>query len=216
VSAARRSSQPHSEPQDRKRERDRGQSAFCVPINHFSPPPHPMNRSPSSWSKPFPILDHPHHMGQRPEFLRQGMLGHWYIQTDPLSAFLAPNDQPDAGGGRESAPRAEMEPNSAKAAGHCEAGLRCLLRELVRASSVSIPGWPQATSPRFVRPTRISTDLRGLTGTESSQTPRWRKRIRTSVPPRRSSSLGGPLGSLSVTGNFGAGSGSGALKKGSR
>ena len=23
---------------DRKRERDRGQSAFCVPINHFSPP----------------------------------------------------------------------------------------------------------------------------------------------------------------------------------
>jgi hypothetical protein len=35
---------------DRKRERDRGQSAFCVPINHFSPPPHPMNGSPSSWS----------------------------------------------------------------------------------------------------------------------------------------------------------------------
>jgi hypothetical protein len=60
---------------DRKRERDRGQSAFCVPINHFSPPPYPMNRSPSSWSKPFPILDHPHHMGQRPEFLRQGMPG---------------------------------------------------------------------------------------------------------------------------------------------
>src|ERR1700730_981355 len=26
---------------DRKRERDRGQSAFCVPINHFSPPPYP-------------------------------------------------------------------------------------------------------------------------------------------------------------------------------
>src|SRR5580700_8471582 len=50
---------------DRKRERDRGQSAFCVPIKHFSPPPYPMNRSPSSWSKPFPILDHPHHMGQR-------------------------------------------------------------------------------------------------------------------------------------------------------
>jgi hypothetical protein len=60
---------------DRKRERDRGQSAFCVPINHFSPPPYPMNRSPSSWSKPFTILDHPHHMGQRPEFLRQGMPG---------------------------------------------------------------------------------------------------------------------------------------------
>jgi len=56
---------------DRKRERDRGQSALCVPINHFSP----MNRSLSSWSKPFPILDHPHHMGQRPEFLRQGMPG---------------------------------------------------------------------------------------------------------------------------------------------
>jgi hypothetical protein len=29
---------------DRKRERDRGQSAFCVPINHFSPPPYPMSR----------------------------------------------------------------------------------------------------------------------------------------------------------------------------
>src|SRR5215471_9837599 len=39
---------------DRKRERDRGQSAFCVPINHFSPPPYPMRRSPSCWTKPFP------------------------------------------------------------------------------------------------------------------------------------------------------------------
>ena len=27
---------------DRKRERDRGQSTFCVPINHFSPP-YPMS-----------------------------------------------------------------------------------------------------------------------------------------------------------------------------
>ena len=39
---------------DRKRERDRGQSAFCVPINHFSPPPYPMGRSLSCWTKPFP------------------------------------------------------------------------------------------------------------------------------------------------------------------
>src|SRR6516165_3336828 len=39
---------------DQKRERDRGQSAFCVPINHFSPPPYPMSRSPSCWTKPFP------------------------------------------------------------------------------------------------------------------------------------------------------------------
>jgi hypothetical protein len=58
---------------DRKRERDRGQSAFCVPINHFSPPPYPMSRSPSCWTKPFPDPRSPHHMGQRPEFLRQGM-----------------------------------------------------------------------------------------------------------------------------------------------
>src|SRR5215467_14604059 len=58
---------------DRKRERDRGQSAFCVPINHFSPPPYPMSRSPSCWTKPFPDPRSPHHMGQRPEFLRQGI-----------------------------------------------------------------------------------------------------------------------------------------------
>src|SRR5215471_693926 len=38
---------------DRKRERDRGQSAFCVPVNHFSPPPYPMSRSPSCRTKPF-------------------------------------------------------------------------------------------------------------------------------------------------------------------
>src|SRR6516164_7370141 len=44
---------------DQKRERDRGQSAFCVPINHFSPPPYPMSRSPSCWSKPFPDLRSP-------------------------------------------------------------------------------------------------------------------------------------------------------------
>src|SRR5262249_8346995 len=37
---------------DRKRERDRGQSPFCVPINHFSPPPYPMSQSPSCWTKP--------------------------------------------------------------------------------------------------------------------------------------------------------------------
>jgi hypothetical protein len=39
---------------DRKRERDRGQSAFCVPINHFSPPSYPMSRSPSCSTKPLP------------------------------------------------------------------------------------------------------------------------------------------------------------------
>jgi fructose-specific component phosphotransferase system IIB-like protein len=69
---------------DRKRERDRGQSAFCVPINHFSPPPYPMNRSPSSWSKPFPILDHPHHMGNDQSSCVKECRGHCYIQTDPL------------------------------------------------------------------------------------------------------------------------------------
>ena len=58
---------------DQKRERDRGQSAFCVPINHFSPPPYPMSRSPSCWTKPFPDPRSLHHMGQRPEFLRQGI-----------------------------------------------------------------------------------------------------------------------------------------------
>jgi hypothetical protein len=86
---------------DRKRERDRGQSAFCVPINHFSPPPYPMNRSPSSWSKPFPILDHPHHMGNDQSSCVKECRGHCYIQTDPLPvrAILAPDDQPDAGGG---------------------------------------------------------------------------------------------------------------------
>src|ERR1700720_4401395 len=73
---------------DRKRERDRGKSAFCVPINHFSPPPYPMNRSPSSWSKPFPILDHPHHMGNDQSSCVKECRGHCYIQTDPL---------PDAG-----------------------------------------------------------------------------------------------------------------------
>jgi len=66
----------------------------------------------------------------------------------PSSASRISNCQPrPSASGTPSAPRAEMEPNSAKAAGHCEAGLRCLSRELDRASSVSIPGWPQATSP---------------------------------------------------------------------
>jgi hypothetical protein len=84
---------------DRKRERDRGQSAFCVPINHFSPPPYPMNRSPSSWSKPFTILDHPHPYGSTTRVLASRNAGD--IVTFKLThylmpAFPAPNDQPDA------------------------------------------------------------------------------------------------------------------------
>jgi hypothetical protein len=41
-----------------------------------------MNRSPSSWSKPFPILDHPHHMGNDQSSCVKECRGHCYIQTD--------------------------------------------------------------------------------------------------------------------------------------
>src|SRR5215472_17105911 len=60
---------------DRKRERDRGQSAFCVPINHcfLLPSNEPIAELLEQAVSRF--LDLPHHMGQRPEFLRQGMPG---------------------------------------------------------------------------------------------------------------------------------------------
>ena len=45
---------------NRKREGDRRQSAFCVPINHFLLLP--IQRADRRVA---PILDHPHHMGQR-------------------------------------------------------------------------------------------------------------------------------------------------------
>src|SRR5512133_2956586 len=72
---------------DRKRERDRGQSAFCVPINHFSPPPHPMDRSPSSWSKPLPSITRTIWVNDQSSCVKE-CRGPCYIQTD---------SRPDAG-----------------------------------------------------------------------------------------------------------------------
>src|ERR1700730_10600394 len=75
---------------DRKKERDRGQSAFCVPINHFSPPPHPMNRSPSSWSKAVPYPRSPAPYGSTTRVLASRNAGDivTFKLTHYLMAFL--------------------------------------------------------------------------------------------------------------------------------
>jgi len=86
---------------DRKRERDRGQSAFCVPINHFSPPPYPMSRSPSCWSKPFPDPRSPAPYGSTTRVLAsKECRGHCYIQTDPRPDAGIPCTKRSTGRGR--------------------------------------------------------------------------------------------------------------------
>jgi hypothetical protein len=86
---------------DRKRERDRGQSAFCVPINHFSPPPYPMNRSPSSLEQavPYPRSPAPYGSTTRVPCVKE-CRGHCCIQTDPLPNAGKPCTKRSTGRGR--------------------------------------------------------------------------------------------------------------------
>ena len=86
---------------DRKRERDRGQSAFCVPINHFSSSP--CNEPIAEFLEQavtYPRSPAPYGSTTRVLASRNaGDIVTFKLTHYLMLAFLAPNDQPNLGSG---------------------------------------------------------------------------------------------------------------------